>query len=549
MIPSMPARNTRARDLLLSLVLVLFIAAPLLGAWTGLAPSPESGEFRTLARRPELKPTRASVNAFPAAYERYYNDHFGFRQALVRAHSRMKYRLFNESPLATVIKGREGWLFFAGPEFAPSPSRPLDDFRRARPLTRREVTLWAHVREQRRAWLAARGIRYLLVLAPNKSTIYPDHMPAHIRRLEGVTPFDQVMAQVRAHTKVDVIDVRPVLLAQRARRLQYLKTDTHWNAWGAFLGYQAVAGRLAAWFPEIAPFTEDQFSFCPVAGPSGDLARMIGLPDDLQDEAMTSDPHFSMAHRVLAGDSRMLPSNTALVTETGKSALPAALVFGDSFMHGLRPFLAEHLRRGVFMLGYGQFPARRIEEERPDVVIEEVVERFLRRRDVNPAGVDREAAQRRFEASRDILCQANARNGYAGMEAERDVQCDPAQSGVLAVRISGPDPRLRLSARPPRPQTMPVLRIELRSPRRSTFRLYWRTPEEGDLPWPHTRYTAVSVRPGVQVLYVCLFDPDARPPLELAPVMDPGGCEIVSVEVRACEHSPEDFLSCADEVQ
>jgi alginate O-acetyltransferase complex protein AlgJ len=549
MIQPPPERTSRARDLLLSILLVAFISAPLLGVWTGMAPPMEGGEYRTPARRPELKPTRASVNAFPAAYERYYNDHFGFRQALVRAHSWMKYHLFDESPLSTVIKGREGWLYFAGPEEGPSPSRPLDDFRRTRPLTRRELTLWAHVREQRRAWLAARGIRYLLVLAPNKSTIYPDHMPAHIRRREDVTPFDQVMAQLRTHTKVDVIDVRPVLQAQRARRLQYLKTDTHWNAWGAFLGYQAAAGRLAAWFPEIVPFTEDQFSFCPVAGPAGDLARMIGMPDEIQDEAMTSDPHFSMAHRVLAGDSRMLPSSTALVTETGKSALPAALVFGDSFMHGLRPFLAEHLRRGVFMLGYGQFPARRIEEERPDVVIEEVVERFLRRRDVNPAGVDRDVAQRRFEASTDILFQAKAVNGFAGLTPIRDLRLDAVGRETLAVSRTGPDPRLRLPAWPAPSGAMPVLRVELHSSRRSTLRLYWRTPEKGDLPWPHTRYTAVTVRPGAQVLYVCLFDPEARPPFELAPGMDPGECEVVSIEVRACAGWPENFLLRGTEKQ
>jgi alginate O-acetyltransferase complex protein AlgJ len=549
MIPPPPERTSRARDLTLSILLVAFVSAPLLGVWTGMAPPTGDGEYRTPARRPELKPTGVSIRAFPAAYERYYNDHFGFRQTLVRAHSWTKYHLFDESPLPTVIKGREGWLYFAGPEEGPSPSRPLDDFRRARPLTRRELTLWAHVREQRRVWLAARGIRYLLVLAPNKSTIHPEHMPAHIRRLEDDPPIDQVTAHLRKWTNLDVLDLRVPLLAHRDRGPLYFKTDTHWNARGAFLGYQAVAARLSAWFPEVVPFTEEQWDFHPHAVEAGDLARMIGLQHELQDEESTSNPRFHLAHTVSAGSARARQADAHVITETGNPQAPAAVVFGDSFVHGLRPFLSEHLRRGVYLLGYGQFPVRIIEEERPDVVMEEVVERFLRRRDVNPAGVDREAAQRRFEASTDLLFQAEALNGFAGLTPIRDLRLDAVGHETLAVRLTGPDPRIGLPAWPAPSDAMPVLRVELHSSRRSTLRLYWRTPEKGDLPWPHTRYTAVTVRPGAQVLYVCLFDPEARPPYELAPMMDPGECKLVSIEVRACAGWPENILLRGTEKQ
>jgi len=527
---SLHSPAARARQLLLATILLAFVFTPLVGRLTGLAPVPVSEENRDLERMPELKPTRESVEKFPGAFEKYYNDHFGFRHILVRWHGMMKYFVLNESPSSAVVKGRDGWLYFRGPE-VPARSQPLDDYRRSKPLTRREVTVWVHVKEQRRDWLAARGIRHLLVMIPNKSTIYPDYMPRHIPRLEGQTPFDQITEHLQRHSDLEYLDVRPVFQANRDRQRLYLKTDTHWNYLGSFLCYQAIAQALTQWYPMIRPLQESDFTFHVVTNVAGDLSRNMGLQKVLRDEYFLFQPHFAPLSTNLNQVSFERIREEAEYTETGDPSLPAAVVLGDSYIHGFMPFLAEHLRRGAFFLSYDRFPVGLIEQEKPDFVIEEVIERFMRRRDLNPSAVEQDVLRRQFEASTGTFFRAHAGNGFSGLDSAGDVALAAHEDG-LTLTVTGSTPRLSLPNMPIRTPELPVLKVEFTSPRRTNFQLYWRTPEEGDSPWPYTRYSGHSVYPGTNVIYSTIFDPDALPPFELAPATSRGEYRILSVEAR-----------------
>jgi hypothetical protein len=62
--------------------------------------------------------------------------------------------------------------------------------------------------------------------------------------------------------------------------------------------------------------------------------------------------------------------------ERADPGLPRAVVFHDSFIGHLVPTLSEHFRRVVYATTY-EFDRTLLEWERPDVVIQEVVERFL----------------------------------------------------------------------------------------------------------------------------------------------------------------------------
>ena len=44
-------------------------------------------------------------------------------------------------------------------------------------MKREELLRWGRVLEERRRWLAERGISYLLVLVPNKHRMYAQYMP------------------------------------------------------------------------------------------------------------------------------------------------------------------------------------------------------------------------------------------------------------------------------------------------------------------------------------------------------------------------------------
>src|SRR5688572_2759241 len=97
-------------------VIVLFLAAiwaPLLGRWTGLAlPASVANELRRPAPMPALELSARGVAAFPAAFDAYFNDNFGFRNELLYGYAVAKVMGLGESWAKTVIVGRDGWLFF-----------------------------------------------------------------------------------------------------------------------------------------------------------------------------------------------------------------------------------------------------------------------------------------------------------------------------------------------------------------------------------------------------------------------------------------------------
>ena len=65
-----------------------------------------------------------------------------------------------------------------------------------------------------------------------------------------------------------------------------------------------------------------------------------------------------------------------LVTEIDDPSLPRAVIFRDSFVSRLVPFLSEHFSRAVYC---GRTISTRtlVEQEHPDVVIQEIVGRHL----------------------------------------------------------------------------------------------------------------------------------------------------------------------------
>jgi alginate O-acetyltransferase complex protein AlgJ len=64
------------------------------------------------------------------------------------------------------------------------------------------------------------------------------------------------------------------------------------------------------------------------------------------------------------------------VTEIPGSSLPRAVILRDSFTSPLVAFLSEHFSRAVY-LWQNDFDAQAVEQEHPDIVIQEIVGRHL----------------------------------------------------------------------------------------------------------------------------------------------------------------------------
>ena len=200
-------------------VFVVAICLPMTGMVLNLDRDAPSAENRTLAEWPQLRWDEASLRALPEQLTRYFEDHFAFRQRLVRWQAVVRLRALRVSPSKAVIRGREGWLFYAD-------DGAIEEYASKPPLTDAELEQWRSALQDISDWLGAQGIAYLFVISPDKHAIYQEYMPGTIRRA-AVSRIDQLVSHLRQHSTVRVLDLRPALLAAKEGERIYHRTDTH----------------------------------------------------------------------------------------------------------------------------------------------------------------------------------------------------------------------------------------------------------------------------------------------------------------------------------
>ncbi len=309
---------------------------------------------------------RKAISA--AAFRGWYEKSFGMRDLLVRAHAVLKLRVLGvSSNRKNVIKGRDGWFYYTDENIT-------DYYRAAYPMTTGELEKWRAGLEQTRDSLAARGIQYIFFIAPNKQTIYPDYFPASLNRINPQTRLEQLVDYMRAQSGYRMPDLRDALRGGRADGLVYSRTDTHWTSFGAYLAYAEIMREVGLRYTGAGPRPLSEFHIRQVPMSTGGLARMLGLGGRMTEyvpELVPLEPRRAVIEEKYAeGDVRIV------VSRCPGAELPRAVVFHDSFMNAMIPFLAEHFRMAVFV-HKSEFDTRLVDEFRPNIVIEEMVERIL----------------------------------------------------------------------------------------------------------------------------------------------------------------------------
>jgi len=358
------------RDRLLAALFLIVLAAPGLALFATAGRTATEFENRTAAPWPRLR-SIGSASAFTAGFERAFADRFGGRDGLIQLHHTVEVLVFRRSPVLEVLLGREGWLYYRG-----DGGHSLDrDFRRFPPPSMTETGTIVEGITRRVRYLAGLDIDYLLVVAPDKHTIYPEYVPPALQPLAEQSLFDAVLARLPADVRSHVLDLRPALLAAKQQRQVYFRTDTHWNANGAWVGYQEI---LAALRKDPAGQSRPRWPSERIAGTtSGDLARMIGAPSGF------AEPDLSL---VIGPDDRRCAR-----TESGgppvwgaprqslycpSAPLGTVAIFHDSMGLPLLPWLPNEFRESHWVEGRTWDPSQ-LAAASPSLVIDEIVERSL----------------------------------------------------------------------------------------------------------------------------------------------------------------------------
>jgi alginate O-acetyltransferase complex protein AlgJ len=357
----------RARGWAVVLLLGIFLSAPLIVTAYNLANHVGSAREEARAPAPRWSTDLQVLKKLPGASRWYFTERYGLKDTLMFLHGILMVKLLGASASSAVLLGKSDWLFLAS-------ERVLDYQRGAEPLSAAALEDWVDTLERRHNWLADQGIDYAFVVAPNTHTIYPEFLPTDLAK-PGLTRLDQLVSASRAAPQVRLIDLRPALLRHKAEARLYFKTDTHWNPIGAWFATQEIAARLA--------LPLDQGSLLPLRSQplrGGDLARLLGLQQssvEIEQWPAQVPPELTTeAGRPLSTwqlTDVQAPDRLVVRCARGKGT---ALIFRDSFGEALIPWLSAAFEQTIWIRSY-EFSEELVQSERPDVVIEQVVERKL----------------------------------------------------------------------------------------------------------------------------------------------------------------------------
>jgi hypothetical protein len=274
-------------------------------------------------------------------------------------------RLFHDT-----LAGDDGWLFYMD-------AVSIADYQRTNLLDEPTLATLRQQLDQLSQDLESQGITLLVVIPPNKSTVYPQYMPSQIPVLAEISLLDQFVQAMGQTGRTRVVDLRATLAGASREQQVYYRTDTHWTDMGAYYAYVQIMQGLASQDPRLAPHPLSHFRMRPGRLGQRDLAQLLGLTNLLE-----SGPQLVLkGSHPLEVSARQLPDGTEIRRVTNQNTrLPKLLVFQDSFYYSLSDFIEPHFKQTTsvpYTESPGVWTLDWINKRDPDVVIIEAVERNL----------------------------------------------------------------------------------------------------------------------------------------------------------------------------
>lgn len=340
-------------------------------------------ENRTLAAYvPLVKDGRLNFN-YGRDFEAWFNDHFNQRKLFIDVNSRLNLFLNRKLKSETAMAGRDGWMYtkrWGSVEmFQNKYLYNYEDLRKIKNKLER-ISLWAK----------KHGMKFYVFLVPDKERIYPEFYPDGFKKINPAAKIEQVEEYMRAKSFVPVIYPEESLMAAKKDHILYYKTGTHWNHWGAYIGYLDLFRRIKKDFPSLKIMQESDFNIVPKVSADVDIASALGIDayKVLPEKELTYD-EFEVKEPTAEGTHTFVNKEKRIETFDYVSSNPAnklkAVFYADSQFLRMNWYAAESFSRMLNIYsGYGRdydlpYMAETIIDYKPDILVIETGERFLSR--------------------------------------------------------------------------------------------------------------------------------------------------------------------------
>ena len=321
----------------------------LIGGWTSLTSSRSVGRQTLKGFRSESPgATRVSdrLRAATGAFENSFTECVCRKFLLSALDIHLRYFLTKEIASRQVLEGKDGWLFYK----TKSDGDPLADYEGTNHLPDRKLDEIYEVLTQVKDSLAARGIRLVILIPPNKEQIYANRMPDSVPKVEARSRVDLLVEYLEHRGGLEIVYPKEEMLALRDRFQLYYAHDTHWNQLGAWIALQQMLEKLHGRREHL----EDR-RIEAVPATKRELADLIHMAWRFDDD---------LEYRVLEDARANGPAPESLV------------LIGDSFQEALEPLLRQEFS-SVLVVHRDNAAARLTAADHPDIVVLEWVERYV----------------------------------------------------------------------------------------------------------------------------------------------------------------------------
>lgn len=280
--------------------------------------------------------------------------------------SAVTYMVTGEISSSQVLLGKEGWLFYK----SVFDNDPIGDYDGTKQFSQNELEMMGQGALRVQNAMEERGIRFTVLLCPNKENVYAAYMPENYLHAEKSRT--DLLAAYLEKEGVSVVNLKEDMVRQSADYPLYYSYDTHWNQLGGYVGTENL---LRSWGITIPPLNERKILSlglwdCANRECNDDLAGLAQLRfafDDEQEHVVEGT--FPVNWNNIESEEYLCFENPDAVCED------KVLLVGDSFRRAMLPSLCEEFRE-VYVVHRKYYKTGMLDEIRPDYVIAEYVERY-----------------------------------------------------------------------------------------------------------------------------------------------------------------------------
>jgi len=325
-------------------IFIVILTLPLLDNIFKFSPVKELFEKRLPIAKPEKPRDFSQLKNYFKNLEAYYNDNYGFRKTLISINSQIMDKIFDVSPDSRAIIAKEGWMFFDNyNSITDAGGKITIDKKIIDKAVKNFISNYKILKDN--------NITYVLVIAPDKTSIYHQFLPDYIEySSQNNHRIDQFLDSLRAvQPDFPVIDLRKLLKNASNKEIVYHQTDTHWNKRGAHYGYVEIVqflGKNNRNFSDVfKPYLRDQFIDKADQQIKGDISDIMGINQlNLNYEIIAKFALNSQQIKV-ENNSIIAKYNLPEIHVNDNKNLPILFAYKDSFFGDLVWLLGEHFSK------------------------------------------------------------------------------------------------------------------------------------------------------------------------------------------------------------